>query len=128
MNTDRTRAKLRAVEHNVIGQRANSARIRLKLVHVMLMWRSKWMVRRVPALVRLVILKHGEVSDPGKVVSALAESHVPVSIFTRQLNAKCAGSLEHAVVRTQPGFFRLQRPADKHKQIIGFGASHLAQL
>src|SRR5579872_5900768 len=64
MNTNGTRSQLGAVEHHVIGERAHRRRIRLQLIHVMLVRRSKRMVRGGPALALLVPFEHGEIGDP----------------------------------------------------------------
>ena len=90
VNTDRARAKLCSVQHDVVSQRANRSRIggqppRLQIIFVR---RSEGMMRRIPRLRLFIPFEEREIRNPEKFVilggSLLFECFVPVGKFLRQ--------------------------------------------
>ena len=80
VDTDRPAADLRAVEHDVVGARAQRARILEGAGR-----RRERVVQRVPALLVRVPLEHREVDDPQQLVAALGDQVVAARDLQPQL-------------------------------------------
>ena len=134
MNTDRARSQLGAVEHDVVGQRANFAKRRLgigdrvetvlELGHVFFMRRSEGMVRRVPALALAIPFKHREIGDPEKPeIFRRVASLLECVVLRRRISARGRAGEIHTSRRSVEGFAPLTRrspvyralPASSHR-------------
>src|SRR5215831_20662025 len=143
VNTNRPRAQLRAVQHDVVSQRPHRAERRLWIIHrihalleqahVLFVRRRERMVRRHPLLLALVPLEHGKVRDPEEAVvlrriARLLEDSVPVGILLRQRqpqqSRRCIDRQLrwcNFAVRRQRGLRpSLRRASDQNNQVTFF--------
>jgi len=64
VDTDRARAQFHAVQNEVIRFCAASRRVIRQFVEILIEHGSKWMVRRVPAILFGIPLEHREIRNP----------------------------------------------------------------
>src|SRR6185437_4417119 len=84
------------------------------------------MVRGVPAFLRGIVLKHGEIRNPEHVETTLMKRVVTLSVLARQLHAKLSGCHVDGIVRAGGGRLPLSRTGDQDEQIVRLSAGHLA--
>ena len=126
VNTNRARAQLHAVQHQVVGFRAAARRIGRQLFEILVVHRGEGMVRGVPAALLLVPFEHREIDHPQE-LEVLGSSSLCRSLY---FCAACSRSWPQAsstrFFRTLP--FRLARPSGQQQQIVLGRARALAHL
>src|SRR5881392_369293 len=100
----------------------------------MLVRRGKRMVCRVPAVLFVVILKHGKVRDPeqfevARHVAGALERPVFVSVFARQLQTSfAAGGELRLLVGSRAGFSFRGNGYYRNNKVVRPGAAQLADF
>ena len=102
MDTDGARAKLRAVQHDVVRQRAHRALVvgQPAGLDVVLVRRSEGMVRGIPGLGLLVPLVHGKVRDPDEFVIGFGACLARSARACRRTSAPAAAAARRRACRS----------------------------
>ena len=100
MDTNRARAQLRSVQHQIVRFGAAMRRVCRQLVDILVVNRSERMVRRVPAAFFLIPLEHREIHHPQELEIPWVQQLVPVVVLLRGVQTQLAACLQNGLLGT----------------------------
>src|SRR5277367_2734040 len=98
MNTNGTGTQFDAIENNIVGFRPAIRGVRGEFLQVLVMNGSKGVMRRVPALLLLIPLKHRKIDHPEELKILRVQQFVAIVVLLTGKQAKLAARLEESLL------------------------------